>query len=162
MSRRTFPHVRHDGSDWISTDGVARRNRAGADMSARCCLVYLNCDWLEIAVSLGLPSWADGLRPCYQCNSDKESLCNVELVSAHSSGPFRENTEDDYYTACQRCEHTFEITREQHADIVQHLVYDKRDNGFRGLALRNSIPSVPGLVAGVRIEPSSHLRNAAN
>jgi hypothetical protein len=160
MATQIYPSARHDGQPWRATDAV-RQALSGGALHVRCCLLYLNCDWMEVSASLGMPSWQDGLRPCYSCNSTKDAMCNVGEVTEHSDGDFRANSEEDYFNACRRCEHVFQITREQHADICRVLRYDKRDDGLRGLALRQDVPSVPGLIAGMRLEPTQTLKDVA-
>ena len=160
MATRAYPLARHDAQPWRPTDS-ARAAKSG-ELNARFCVLYLNVDWMEVATTLGMPSWADGIRPCYTCNALRECMCELDMVDETSAGNFRENLEDEYYTACERCEVRFELTKPQHLEVCQLLRYDKRDDGLKGLALRQNVLSVPGLNAGMRLEPSPALRDVAD
>jgi hypothetical protein len=158
MAAAVFPTSRHDRAAWHNTD-QARSELVGNSMAMRSCLLYCDCDWAEIGGPLGFPPHSDGLRPCYYCNASPDMLCQLCAVSQNSAGPFRENTEADYYQACDRCEKIVSISAAQHRDICNKLQYDKRDAGFKGLSLRSDVESVPGLVAGMRVEPNRLLRD---
>jgi hypothetical protein len=161
MATRAYPLARHDAQPWRPTDS-SRAAMGGDQLKARFCVLYLNVDWMEVATTLGMPSWSDGIRPCYTCNALRECMCELDMVDENSAGNFRENLEDEYYTACERCEVRVELTQPQHSDVCALLRYDKRDDGLKGLALRQSVLSVPGLNAGMRLEPSPSLRDVAD
>ena len=73
--------------------------------------------------------------------------------------PWRENEDDDYETACRRCETNITLDAALHARIVAALHDDLRSNGSHGRSLNANIP--PLLFARDRLEPSSNLPNVA-
>ena len=59
-----WPTRRHDGQGWRASD-EGRAAAAGRTMAFPCVVVHIRGDWSEYAGTLGLPTWYDGLRPCY-------------------------------------------------------------------------------------------------
>ena len=148
------PRRRHDGLDWAASDG-ARARAAGSPLSARACLIWIKGDWAEYSTTLGFPGWNDSLRPCYGCNCSIESMHRIDSLSLIDS-PWRANEDDDYFASCAACELVVSVTREQQAELLRLLHYDRRQAGSRGRALTAAMPAL-GLLAGDRLEPSEEL-----
>ena len=154
LADKLHPTSRHDGSPWAASDTV-RLAAAGSPMDMRCCLLYIKGDWSEFATTFGLPSWHDGVRPCYLCNASGPGL--FHYVGASSTRfPARENLEGEYELACERCEIWVMLSFETHKKILGDLHYDKRRQGSHGRCVGSDIPEL-GLVASDRLEPSAFL-----
>ena len=154
-----FPAMRHDNTPWTEQDDK-RASMSGAQMVMRCALIFLKGDWAEYASTLGFPSWADNLRPCFGCNISRDDLTLHEGVGPLQS-PWRNNEEGDYNDACQRCERTVALDASAHQSIIDAgLQYDKRRDGSKGRRLLEHVPRL-GLCAGDRLEPSVLLPNVA-
>ncbi len=154
MAEGVFPDSRHDLSPWRDEDST-RAEKQGTAMRYRCCLLYIKGDWSEYASTVGLPSWEDGLRPCYYCNSTLEHLYEYEGLSLFET-PFRNNEDDDYFTACTRCEQRVVIDRAMHGVLIHRLENDRRPYGNHGRCLSAAVESL-GLLLGDRLEPSPWL-----
>ena len=152
MADKQFPFGRHDGDAWTALD-VARMRKAGTELICRACVLFFKTDWTELATSFGLPAHNDGLRPCVSCNADPDNMTNTSGMS-HAGLPWRENRDEDYYDACDRCEFVVNLSAGEHAAITSLLAYDKRDSGARGRTLLQDIV-VGGtqLLRGDRLEP---------
>ena len=126
LAEGTWPARRHDRKPWQPTD-EARATKAGTPLGVKAALIHIKGDWMEFATTLGLPSWNDGLRPCFACNADRDSF-HTSLGAGPLVFPFRENQEGDYELACQRCEFYVVIPDQgTHRQIRGLLVYDKRN-----------------------------------
>jgi len=144
-----FPARRHDGECWKEGDR-SRADSAGKLLRARCCVVWLKGDWAEYQSTFGLPSWRDSMRPCFGCNCSPDRM-HEWLGSNSEALVWRSNHDDDYFTACSRCEIDIVVDAHHHGEILRRLQYDRRQAGSRGRAL--SIPYEPlGLLPGDRLE----------
>ena len=152
-----MPLNRHDFKEWGGPD-LERMVAAGVALGFRCALIYIKGDWAEYAGTFGLPTWTDRFRPCYKCNASVDDLYCLEGLSPICCGKFRENGPEDYWDACERCEHVFVLSALTHALLVSLLFYDKRKDGSKGMALRFH-PDLAGmgLQTGWRLEPSDFL-----
>jgi len=112
-------------------------------------------DWAELGVSIGLPSWADSLRPCFCCNA---FAANIFLTAGMTIEEFAwiVNGDNDYFEAARACEILVVLrSSEDASSIVRFLRYDKRKQGSRGRALvRSLIVNGTQLQANDRLEPS--------
>ena len=143
-----FPSQRHDGGAWLPSDEL-RKGLAGMAMKFRCLLMHLKGDWAEVCHFGAFPTQASSIRPCYCCNCFSENMHDPEC-------PWRINTDEDYDTACSRCEIWVDLTQAMHSTVQGLLFFDKRPQGYQGRALRNGIPAL-GLEAGDRLEPNESL-----
>jgi len=160
LAKGVYPERRHDGSPFLETD-TARRSRAGKRMSCKALLLYLKGDWAEYATTCGLPAWSDGLRPCFKCNSTKALLYICENLS-EASLPWMSNGEDDWFVACDRCEIVVVVPNAVvHRTLVEHLSYDKRKQGSRGLSLTRPVDEL-GLKEGDRLCAGLGLEDVAD
>jgi hypothetical protein len=155
MAEGKFPSCRHDMTPWHEDDDSVRRGTEGRALKYRCCLLYIKGDWSEYASTVGLPSWQDGVRPCYMCNSTPANLYEFQGLSPTES-PFRANAEIDYFHACDRCEKIVVVDRSMHRVLVGLLENDRRSAGNHGRCLVEAVPSL-GLLVGDRLEPSPWL-----
>ncbi len=128
-------------------------------MPCRGAIVFVKGDWAEYAHTVGLPVWADGIRPCYECAGSGE-----DLYTPHGNSVlglrWTTNTDADYHRACERCEVQVRLTAATKATVLQYLRYDKRNDGSHGRALVQDI-EVLGLRANDRLEPSSVLSDVS-
>ena len=157
LAQRIYPLQRHDGLPWSEKDAW-RASVAGTEMFVRAVVLYLKGDWVEYSSTIGVPSFGDALRPCFKCN-----LSNDVWHRHHSTAPRHFpamlTTDDDYTSACDRCETLFRIDdADTHTRIVRLLKYDKRKDGNRGLALTNDVDGTI-LRKGMRVEPNANLRD---
>ena len=146
------PTSRHDGSDWLPSDGV-RRARAGQGMRLPAACLYMKGDWSEFSSTLGFPSWQDGLRPCFLCSASGADMFTA-AGNSHDRLRWSDNAAGEYMRACQRC--SFQVTLRTEADrrkVVDKLRYDKRSGGARGRAMIEDVPEM-GLMVNDRLEPS--------
>jgi len=154
MAAGIFQLLRHDGSDWLSSDSN-REAFAGEHMTMPALLFFIKGDWAEYAGTLGFANWQDGLRPCFCCNASAESLYNFDNFGPKSCF-WRLNGPQDYNVACSRCEVIVTITREQRDELARIQTDDKRESGSHGLVLTNDVPAL-GLHSGDRLEPGADL-----
>ena len=155
-----FPNLRHDGSMWRPDDDE-RAALADTDLGCRVCLQFTKGDWVEYASTLGFPGHGDGTRPCFCCNASGANLYRWRAATPMAL-PWRANTDDDYFEACQRCEiHVLLRTADKHAQLALWLRFDQRDQGSHGLALERDFPELL-LVRGDRLEPNPHLPNVGD
>ena len=87
LANKEHPRERHDGTPHVEE---RRQGLAGLALRARCCCLYLNVDWMEIATSLGMQSSQDGIRPCYTCNARKDNMFDLENCQEDNDGGFDE------------------------------------------------------------------------
>ena len=155
------PSSRHDGEPFLEFHDEARIDLAGAAMRFKCAVIKLKGDWQEFAERLGFPTWQSGTRPCFCCNGFGSLLYSPIGVSFSSALPWDLNTDEDYHTACQRCEIWIIIPNaDDLGRIVQALHYDKRKTGNRGRCLKLSFLEF-SLDEGDRLEPHSGLMDIA-
>ena len=148
------PSGRHDGKGWLPSD-VRRQSMSGRPVYAHCAVPFIKGDWSEYGSTLGFPTWADGLRPCFLCNVNLEGLdANEETTLTTATS--RENQAGEYSAACDRCEHKLLLTARTRDEFLRagKLFYDKRQGGSRGRAL---YMPVLGLQPLDRIGPSSSM-----
>ena len=43
-------------------------------MRARFATLFVKGDWSEYSLTMGFPTWNDGLRPCFRCNASTGNL----------------------------------------------------------------------------------------
>ena len=55
-------------------------------------LLFTKLDWMEMAATVGFPTWSDGMRPCPKCNVFGDGIRNHRGASS-AAFPFRENEE---------------------------------------------------------------------
>jgi hypothetical protein len=114
----------------------------------------------EHAAGLGFPSWQDGLRPCFGCNAAGPELYNHDGFGP-TTMPFRSNLPGDYEAACRGCEVLVVLDGHWHRVVLEHLAYDKRQQGSHGRALLQAIPEL-GLARDDRLEPSEALADVGD
>ena len=119
LADKLHPLSRHDGGPWAASDND-RLAKAGAELAIRCCLLFVKGDWSEYATTFGLPTWHDGVRPCYMCNGSGPGLMRFDNASS-TSFPFRENLEGEYAAACERCEIWAVLSRDAHTRVLEDL-----------------------------------------
>ena len=132
----------------------ARAMRAGVSFGFKAACLYFKGDWMELAGSVGFPSWADGLRPCFDCNSHSHKMYDPQ--SSMDVLSWLINADRDYYDACDRCEKLVVVRNAgDAANIVSRLRHDRRKQGSRGRALVADL-QIHGvqLLANDRLEPS--------
>ena len=163
LAAGVWPSRRHDGSPFGLADGP-RAARAGEVMRTRWACLYIKGDWAEYAGSLGLPTWHDALRPCYECPAFGAGQY-IALGNTMESLRWDLNEETAYDSACQRCElHVTIATDAEKTMLFDRLRPDKRDNGARGLALVSDLPPLACgvvLLADDRLEPSEGFQDYA-
>jgi len=65
-----YPDGRHDQKPWRASD-IRRRAWAGTKLGFRGVCMFIKGDWPELTTTMGLPSWADLLSPCFNCRCTK-------------------------------------------------------------------------------------------
>jgi hypothetical protein len=157
MSTGHLAQARHDGHAWRETDSC-RKIVAGTAAIATYALIWIKGDWAEYAHTLGFPAWNSALRCCLFCNCTLEDMYKC-LTAGPARCLHRLNDDDDYFTGCSRCEVDITIPdHTHHSSICRLLWYDKRDQGSRGLAIKDDYPQC-GLIAGDRLDPTPSLPN---
>ena len=159
LGKGKHPLKRDDDRLWIESD-IARSDLEGQSLEFRAACFYLIGDWAEYAGPIGLPTWNDVIRACYECNAWGPRMYEMGRSIDHL--PWITNSEDDYYDACDQCEVKVEL-RKRSGDkeaIKMILRYDKRKTGCHGRCLVSDI-IVNGiqLRKGDRLEPSPNLRD---
>ena len=155
-----FPCERHDGTPFPPSD-KARAELAGKSLPFKAACIFVKGDWSEFSTTFGFPSWADGLRPCFDCNAHGAD----QYIAAGNSADhlrWRINGDADYGASCQQCLHTVHVpTVDVRNRIASRLRYDKRKAGSNGRALSNGIPELH-LEADDRLEPSESVPDAGS
>ena len=155
MARGVWPSARHDGGAFRTSDST-RSQRAGSAMPCKFACIYIKGDWAEYSHTLGLPSWNDGLRPCFACAGFGDDLY---VAAGNGPGSLRWdcNKPGDFEQACLRCERKVQInTVADRACIAGALRYDKRAAGGNGRCLGTDMHQY-SLNADDRLEPSPSL-----
>jgi hypothetical protein len=80
MAVGKWPSTRHDLEPWLDTDKL-RSARSGEDLPFKAAVIFIKGDWSEFSHSLGLPTWQDGLRPCWACVDFGEDRYNTEACT---------------------------------------------------------------------------------
>ena len=161
MAEGRFPTSRHDASPLIEETDAWRSIAAGTAMMYKFCLLYIKGDWAEYGSTLGLPTWQDGLRPCWDCSSCQELLYDVRGLSPVCS-PWHLNGPDDYFAGCDACERRVVINSVNLLQyVVGNLEYDRRSGSNHGLCLTRGIDEL-GLLVGDRLEPSQRLQDVGD
>ena len=145
------PLMRHDGQCWRENDSV-RKLSAGVRIAVRAAILFIKGDWMEYATSLGLPTWRDGIRPCFACNETPQGMYDYSKVSDAGMSS-RLNQLGDYDAACARCELHVTLQPDQRDMLSKILRFDKRDDGNHGRCLIEDVHCL-GLREGDRLEPS--------
>lgn len=149
-----FPRKRHDGEDF---EEEFRKELGGQKLHMRGMILFVKGDWAEFHHTAGFSSWKNQERPCMFCVASQCDLYQIHDLSP-CSFPFHEVTDDDWSTACRRCEIEITVTSDLHRKLVPLLRYDKRQTGGHGLCLQRDIEGTP-LRAKDRLEPSSTLQD---
>lgn len=149
-----FPKHRHDGTNFRPGMDTGRLAVAGTTLKFRGILLALKADWGEFSGTLGFPSCASKLNPCFFCCASQENWHSCEGLSPLQT-PFPLKTFAQY-EACSRCEVHRVLGGEAFALVKASLEFDRRKQGSHGRALRHDIPSL-GLLKGDRLEPSVHV-----
>ena len=99
------------------------------------------------------------MRPCLFC-----SVCQNDLFDLSNYNPidfpFHENTDAEYFQACDRAEIRVVVTQAFHHRIKLLLRYDKRSDGAHGRALSGPIAEL-GLRSGDRLDPNDNLQDVS-
>lgn len=153
-----FPTTRHDRSNFHA-DGTdsTRSALAGDRMPFRGIVLQIKGDWQEFVSSIGFPSWASALHPCFFCHCDRNDWFGVAGLSPIST-QYQLKTFAQYDEACRICEIVVHLTPDQFSQVKAGLFFDKRRNGAKGRALIFDVVGTP-LRKGDRLEPSDTLRD---
>ena len=157
FKRGQHPSARYDGP-WEDGADDFRKLLSDQLFGFLCCLMYIKGDWMELGVTIGLPTWKDALRPCWACNCFVDNMYKVQGLSFEDI-VWAINEDQDYFEACTRCEHIVLLRNtEDKRSIVRYLRYDKRKTGARGRALtRDVLVNGVNLRSNDRLEPSKQL-----
>ena len=157
FKRGQHPDARYDGPWEDGVDDV-RKSKSNQAFVFLCCLMYIKGDWMELGVTIGLPTWQDALRPCWGCNCFLQNMFTVRDLSFENL-VWAINEDEDYFQACSRCELIVILRGEEDKkSILRYLRYDKRKDGARGRALvRDVLVNGVSLKANDRAEPSRQL-----
>ena len=150
-----YPSARHDGQPFLETD-TKRLALAGQAAPIKVACLFIKGDWSEFATTLGLPSWCDGIRPCFLCNAFGLDLF---VAAGHSDTAlrWRDNEDEDYNLSCERCLNAVQVaTLDVRNKIATLLKYDKSKEGSCGRSLKTNLLE-HGLCTGDRLEPSDSL-----
>ena len=127
MARKRMPNGRHDNKPWHAGLDTERQVLANTDLFIRVALMFIKGDWAEYASTMGFPTWHDSVRPCFGCNASLANLYPTKIHRAIHDREWRENEDDDYFTACDRCEVELEITDQPMYDQLKRIMrYDKK------------------------------------
>ena len=109
LGKGEWPHFNHLGESWDAVGDAVRGARAGGKLPFKGALVQIRCDWMELAHTLGFPSWKSGKHPCMLCKVSHEQM-HKALSRKPSLVPFRWPLKgwEDYCSACQDCEQVLE------------------------------------------------------
>ena len=111
LATGTYPSSRHDGSKWLDSD-CWRELLAGSPLGFIGVCLFIKGDWMELSVSLGMPTWQDKIAPCLCCKCPKhEELYNFKNLLPDDCG-WPEATHEDYEEACTDCETHLELRNE--------------------------------------------------
>ena len=150
------PSERHDRRAWLPSDRK-RATNAGTPMIKGACL-YIKGDWMEFASTMGMPTWSDSIRPCFDCNCMRSNMYQV-AGSSMDQLTWHLNNDLEYYTACDRCEIKVTLRNKNEVTQLENILrYDKRENGSHGRSLTRGI-QIDGkqLLEDDRLEPSDEL-----
>ena len=150
-----YPPCRHDSASWQEPGDLGRKRLAGSNMKMKAVVVWVKGDWMEFCERLGYPTWASNMRPCMCCNAHGADLFKTTGLGLLRA-PWRDNRDEDFETACARCEVRVVLDAESHKLLKSLLRYDKRPSGAKGRALTQPVPRL-GLLEKDRLEPSPTL-----
>jgi hypothetical protein len=153
-----YPPSRHDGKEWLATD-CWRDLLQGTALGFIGVCLFVKGDWMELSVTLGMPTWRDDIAPCLCCKCPREAdLYNFRKFLPDEPG-WPDATPKDYEEACDKCETHFEIRNcDEWRAFRNQLVYDKRTIGVRGLVLKTDIPE-RNLHQHDRVEPTWDMKD---
>ena len=140
MEKAVMPCGRHDNKPWLPSD-YQRARSANKPLPRRALLLWVKGDWSEYSNTLGVPTWGDGMRPCFACNCNLETMYEQSDISAVTL-PWRANNEGDYDNACSMCEIVVIIDAHTHKILLDALQYDRRAHGNKGRCLVAAVPSL--------------------
>jgi hypothetical protein len=148
------PRTRWDGSDWPESSPYGTMR---ARMRHRYILCQLKMDWMEIASSMGFPTWSSANNPCPLCNTKKSGMFDWRDLSLEDSAWGSKPT--TYDAECRRCEIYVTVSSERDRELIMiggGLRYsnDKRKMSY---SLTSSVPEF-SLLAGDRLEPCETLQ----
>ena len=146
-----MPVDRHDYAAWGPMDSD-RANASGELLAIKCAMLWVKGDWAEFCTTFGLPTWQDGLRPCFECSTTLEGLDTIEGAGP-IDWPHRLNVEGDFEAACTACEVPVICDLGLRDTLLELLAPDNTPAGARGMAMLEDLPSV-GLRKSDRLEPS--------
>ena len=152
------PSVRHDGVPFSEHSDPARAARAGTPLGFHAALIYLKGDLAEYGHTLGFPTTAHNVNPCFLCRCTKADFVRLEGWDSLTI-PWPSKSFADYSDACTRCELWRDITDASvHLQLRGLLAYDNRrgTRAARGLALTEDFPRLM-LLKGDRLEPCDTL-----
>jgi len=153
LARGEHPYVGQFGD---VLDAI-RAALAGEPLGFLVAVLFVKGDWMEVACSLGFPSWMHLLMPCPMCWSPLSAIGLLQGLSALTL-PWRKKTWLDYTAACNACEIVVDpLPQPLWRKMRASLAYDKRSgtSASHGRALEIDLPEV-GLCKGDRLEPSTH------
>ena len=80
----------------------------------------------ELSTTMGFPSWSSLVRPCFERNSSRDDLYEMNDVGFEEWPGRRLNTEEDYDVVCSRAEIWVGITEEDHVALVNLLQWKNK------------------------------------
>lgn len=151
LARGIFPDSRHDDTEFLASDAI-REAKSNTGMRLKAACLYVKGDWSEYAGTLGFPTWADSLRPCFECCGFGLDLY-IAFGNSMQTLRWESNHLAAYEMACRRCIVDVLIaTGRLHTFVIERLVYDKNKDGGRGRCLMDDVLEC-GLRKGDRLEP---------
>ena len=139
LARGEYPLERFDGP-WHASSDKSRSEKGGQSLGCKFACLYLKGDWAEFAISLGLPTWHDSLRPCFNCNCSHENMFEIISGATIENLTWLINGSDDYFNACDRCEIVVQLLCPDNIRLLlSALRYDKWKTGSKGRALVRDI-----------------------
>ena len=129
----------------------------GADLGFTSIMLRIQGDWMELAKSQGLQSWASWIHPCFCCGATKEELHSLYEALGVGSLPWLERTAAEYYAACEACETKVVVANEaQRSALLANLVWMQGDI-WRGRTVKRVSEAFPHLWSELG---SSYLSNS--
>ena len=142
------------GKSWTERGDTVRQKLAGTKLPFKGALVQLRCDWMELAGTLGFPSWSSGSHPCMLCSISKKQLQQhvVQPLPLESfAWPLK--GWKGYCDACSTCEQVLnDPSTELMTKVRKLLRSDHRGGGSQGLTMTASLAHGV-LLKGDRVEP---------
>ena len=129
-------------------------------MKHRYVLLQIKADWMEMATSIGLPSWGSFWSPCPMCACRGSNMYDYDEVSLESDGWGSRVL--SYDAECKRCEVNVRIDSEliRQAILIDGGLHADPNKAEMGRTLSHDLPAL-ALLRGDRLEPSSSLRDTS-